>query len=99
MGIALIIRPDFREQVFGTKKDVKKAIPMNADSVSADKKIVLQEVQKVASEGVQAQSVASDAAATEQASESQPILDKEVDEKEPVRDLIYEIGFRPHPSP
>lgn len=98
MGIALIIRPDFREQIFGSSK-VKKAIPIDPDSASEDYKTVMQEVQKLASEGAQVPQaiVALDAIPKEQVS-TQQSDNAEEENREEVRDLIYAIGIRPHPS-
>jgi hypothetical protein len=98
MGVALIIRPDLREQVFGSSK-VKKTIPMNVDSDKpSNEKVVLNEVQKVASEGTQGpqSTVIKDASAEEPSTTRQSTSAEE--SKGEVRDLIYQIGFRPHPS-
>lgn len=95
MGIALIIRPDMREQVFGTDKKPKKTIPID-DAKPKDEKVVLQEVQKVANETV-------DDSTKVQAADEEPLKKKnssqeESSDKEGVRDLIYAIGIRPHQS-
>jgi hypothetical protein len=97
MGLALIIRPDLREQVFGSKK-VKKAIPMDLDSDKpANEKVVLDEVQKVATEGAQGHQSTVFRSASAEETPTTPKSSAE-DIKGEVRDLIYEMGFRPHPS-
>ena len=92
MGIALIIRPDMRAQVFGTNdKKNKKVIPMNSD-ISSDQKDVLQEVQKVAIETV------IDSTRDQAAVENPVEMTNQQEKSKEVRDLIYAIGIRPHQS-
>lgn len=98
MGLALLIRPEWRAQVFGGKKEdkPKKAIPLDASESAKpiDEKVVLQEIQKIAAldESTQGKE------ATIQTSQQSTTTTEETQSQGEVRDLIYAAGFRPHPS-
>jgi len=107
MGIALIIRPDMRAQVFGTGETTKKkknstvagkvkAVSVENNTPVGEKESALQEVQRVANEGVVLAGNADVAVDTEE----KPIqrTNPPVEREGEVRDLIYAIGIRPHQS-
>jgi hypothetical protein len=84
--------------VFGGKEEVKpkKDIPLDASESAKpiDEKVVLQEIQKIASldESTQGKE------ATIQTSQQSTTTTEETQSQGEVRDLIYAAGFRPHPS-
>lgn len=105
MGIALIIRPDMRAQVFGageTKKKNYYVAEKNAVSVENNKpvgekeEVALREVQRVANEGALLAGNTDTAVDTQ--GESKQQTDRPITNEREVRDLIHAIGIRPHQS-
>jgi len=90
MGIALMIRPDMREQVFGGKKKAKKVIPLDVEK-PVDEKIALQEAQNITIVPHPAD------AAVKEKRIKETKRQNDSNEQE-VRDLLYAIGIRPHRS-
>ncbi|KAL3798294.1 hypothetical protein HJC23_000208 [Cyclotella cryptica] len=104
MGVALIIRPDLRTQLWnGGKKsgDTKKGIPATPDSAKyADENTVLREIQKIENErqvgpggSVDTVDAPKNLKPTQQAIPTIGTNGGKV-----AHDLIYAIGIRPHPS-
>lgn len=104
MGIALIIRPDMRAQVFGTGETTKKnstvgskvkAVSLENNTPVREKEGALHEVQRVANEGVV---LAGNAAVVDTEEKPRQQTNPPVESEGEVRDLIYAIGIRPHRS-
>ena len=104
MGIALIIRPDMRAQVFGTGETKKKNYVAEKKAVSVEnnkpvgekEEVALREVQRVANEGALLAGNTDTAVDTQGVSKQQ--TDRPITNEREVPDLIYAFGIRPHQS-
>ncbi|KAL7474918.1 hypothetical protein ACHAW6_000861 [Cyclotella cf. meneghiniana] len=104
MGVALLVRPDLRAQLWGGNKkngDLKKAIPTTAQSAKyVEDNIVLQKNHEPTNEKLvgPVRGVDTDPAPKDVKPNQQAIATKGDNGDNVARDLIYAIGIRPHPS-
>ena len=109
MGVALIFRKDFRAQLGFGEKDFSKtpaATPMYTSADSEEEEKILADIQKIASEGaVEEQSAPAElvrvSPLSTQSKQSLETMEKNANDtmnEGETRDLIYALGFRPHPS-
>eukprot|EP00984_Skeletonema_dohrnii_P006454 scaffold2305_cov101-Skeletonema_dohrnii-CCMP3373.AAC.1 len=113
MGVALIVRPDFRAQILGTGSDDDKKSKRRSNAsinVPKDAPAVYEETSSVAiatddkedakDKKEEGASLESSATNSEDLQQSDNVLEDIKDESEEgkVKDLIYALGIRPHPS-
>ena len=100
MGVALIVRPDFRAQILGGGDDDKKNKSRTNATISVPENAPVPLYDSEASSG----SAISAIEENEDKSKGESVtleIDKESDDivtKEKTKDLIYLMGIRPHPS-
>jgi hypothetical protein len=101
MGVALIVRPDFRAQILGGGDDDDKKNKSRTNATISVPENAPEPLYDSEASSSSAISAIEESKEQSQGGEASRQIDEESDDivaKEKTKDLIYALGIRPHPS-